>query len=296
MSAPPPVVPGPALEADLEALDARRGVADVGGLRLHYLDYGGGQPEIVVLAGITSPAITWDFVVRELRDLGRIVVPDLRGRGLSDAPASGYGLREHADDLLGLLDVLGVERPVLLGHSQGARVAAAFAVAHPGRAGALILLDPPLSGPGRPYPMSREVFHVQLEAARAGATADDVRAHFPRWPERELELRTRWLPTVAEAAIDGTHASFESETFEPLWRELRPPVALLYGEASPVVTAPDVAVLAALNPAAVLLAVAGAGHMLPWDELDATLALLRALIRPLRDAATSVMPEGGANR
>ena len=187
----------PALVAELGALPARSRFVTSGALRLHVLDYGGDGVPTLVLPGITSPAITQDLFVRRLVGPLRPIVADLRGRGLSDTPATdAYALDDYAGDAAAIVRELGLERPLVLGHSLGARIAAAFAVAHPELAGDLVLVDPPLSGPGRgPYPMSREAFVDQLREARRGTTPDEIRRYFPHWPEAELELRARWLPT-----------------------------------------------------------------------------------------------------
>ena len=71
--------------ADLADVPAASRWVRSGDLRLHVLDYGGAGVPLVVLPGITSPAITMDFVARELTDLVRPIVVDVRGRGLSDS-------------------------------------------------------------------------------------------------------------------------------------------------------------------------------------------------------------------
>lgn len=266
-----------ALEAELEALPAASRYVDAGDVRLHVLDYGGGGVPALILPGITSPAITQDFFVRELLPELRPIVVDLRGRGLSGTPADGsYGLDDYAADTAAVVRGLALERPLVLGHSLGARIAAAFAVAHPDLAGELILVDPPLSGPGRaPYPMSRQAFVDQLREAKAGTTPDAIRAYFPHWPQAELELRARWLPTCDEAAVVATHEGFEREDFFALWPRLSGSPVLIRGGASPVVTDAGAAELAEALPAAEIVAVPGAGHMVPWDDLGGFLAAVR---------------------
>jgi N-formylmaleamate deformylase len=270
-------MPDVALRAELDALPAESRFVDAGPLRLHVLDYGGDGLPALVLPGITSPAITQDFFVRELLPGLRPIVVDLRGRGLSDTPADGaYALTDYAADAAAVVRALGLERPLVVGHSLGARIAAAFAVAHPDLAGDLVLVDPPLSGPGRgPYPMSRQAFVDQLHEANAGTTPDAIRRYFPHWPEAELELRARWLPTCDEGAVVATHEGFEREDFFDLWPKLPGAPLLVRGGASPVVTDEGAAELAATRPDATIVSVPGAGHMVPWDDLDGFLAALR---------------------
>ncbi|MFF0146931.1 N-formylmaleamate deformylase [Amycolatopsis sulphurea] len=267
----------PSALADLEATSVW---VRSGDLRLHLLDYGPDHATpLVILPGITSPAVTMDFVARELTDLVRPLVLDLRGRGLSDdGPPDGYDLASYAADVEAVLDELGLQRPILLGHSMGARIAAQVAVSGRPALGGLILVDPPMSGPDRPYPTTLATFLSQLEQARRGTDADEVATHWPTWPRREQELRARWLASCSPAAIAGTHAGFESEQFLPLWTKLTLPTTLLFGTQSPVVTETDVAELGRSNPRHRLIGVAGAGHMVFWDQPSAALRALRALL------------------
>src|SRR5688572_5398500 len=82
-----------------------------GGLRHHYLQYGNGPP-IVVVPGITSPAITWEFVAEELADEFAVYALDVRGRGLTDRAASGaYRLPDFAADVAAVVEALDLDRP-----------------------------------------------------------------------------------------------------------------------------------------------------------------------------------------
>jgi N-formylmaleamate deformylase len=261
--------------ADLADVPAQSRWVRSGDLRLHVLDYGGDGVPLVVLPGITSPAITMDFVARELTDLVRPIVVDVRGRGLSDS-GKAYTLDDYADDTVAVLD--GLDRPLLLGHSMGARIAAVVAARGVPLRGT-VLVDPPMSGPGRgPYPTTLDAFLGQLEQAQRGTDADEVARSWPRWPRREQELRARWLSSCDAAAIAATHAGFESEDFFSTWPHVPAPTVLVYGGSSPVVTASGAAEAAATNPAARLVEVPGAGHMVFWDEPAAALRALREII------------------
>ncbi|MFD6067966.1 MULTISPECIES: isochorismatase family protein [Amycolatopsis] len=266
--------------ADLGDVPATSRWVRSGSVRLHVLDYGpsDGVP-VVVLPGITSPAVTMDFVARELTDLVRPLVLDVRGRGLSDG-APEYDLASYAADVEAVVDGLGLRDPILFGHSMGARIAARAAATRPFRG--TVLADPPLSGPGRaPYPTTLDAFLRQLAQARRGTDADEVARSWPRWPRREQELRARWLSSCSRSAIAATHAGFESEDFFGDWPKVPAPAYFLYGGASPVVTAVGAAEAAERNPSAELVEIAGAGHMIFWDEPEAALAALREALRKL---------------
>lgn len=111
------------------------------GLKLHYQQVGEG-PDVVMVHGITGNLAVWHLrLVPELASRCRLLTYDLRGHGLSDAPPSGYSLDDMADDLLGLLDALDLERPVVVGHSYGADIALYFAAAHPDRVTEVIAIE-----------------------------------------------------------------------------------------------------------------------------------------------------------
>jgi N-formylmaleamate deformylase len=267
---------------ELRSLGARSRWVESGRVRLHVLDYGGGNAPLLVLPGITSPAVTWDFVVAPLRDRFRPVVLDLRGRGLSDG-GPGYALDDYAADAEAVIAALSLTRPLLLGHSLGARIAARVAARGSAGIAGTIAVDPPLSGPERgAYPTSREAFATQLAEGLAGTDADAVRRHYPRWPRSELALRARWLCTCDADAVMATYERFTTEDFFDSWPLVPAPAAVIRGEQSPVVTAEGAAALAAAHPAATVRTIPDAGHMVPWDNLDGFMAELRLLLASFR--------------
>src|SRR5215212_7414417 len=102
---------------------------------------GEGPDPLVCLHGITAQHRAFNAPARHLGPSRGLLGVDLRGRGDSDKPESGYGLATHASDVIRVLDHLGLENAVLLGHSMGAFVALKTALASPDRVRALVLLD-----------------------------------------------------------------------------------------------------------------------------------------------------------
>jgi len=101
---------------------------------------GEGQP-ILCVHGLTANCRCWDLIASSLVPENNILAMDLRGRGLSDKPSSGYSLQHHIRDIVCLLDDLKQERIVLMGHSSGAYISMAFAANYPERTEKLILMD-----------------------------------------------------------------------------------------------------------------------------------------------------------
>ncbi|MGN9840390.1 alpha/beta fold hydrolase [Nonomuraea sp. H19] len=270
----------PAL-ADLAGVPARSRWVAAGPIRLHALDYGGDGVPLLVLPGITSPAIAMDFVARELTGLVRPIVLDVRGRGLSDDGPS-YTLEDYAADTEAVITRLGLDGAVLLGHSMGARIAGLTAAKGEVALRGTVLVDPPMSGPGRgPYPTTLAAFQSQLQQARRGTDADEVARSWPRWPRREQELRARWLASCGDEAVAATHRGFESEDFFDFWPSVPAPAVLVYGADSPVVTADGAREAARANVAARLVEIPGAGHMVFWDNPRGGLEAVRDILREL---------------
>jgi N-formylmaleamate deformylase len=115
----------------------------VSGLRLHYTRTGGDKPQIVLTHGFSDDGLCWTPVAAALEGEYDVIMVDARGHGRSEGPEWGYGPQDLADDLTGLIDKLGLDRPALLGHSMGAATALAVAGTRPHLVRAILLEDPP---------------------------------------------------------------------------------------------------------------------------------------------------------
>src|SRR5215203_2125370 len=102
---------------------------------------GEGPDPVVCLHGITAQHRAFNAAARHLGPSRGLVGVDLRGRGDSGKPESGYGLEAHAADVVRVLDHLGLESTVLAGHSMGAFVALKTALTYPDRVRSIVLLD-----------------------------------------------------------------------------------------------------------------------------------------------------------
>jgi pimeloyl-ACP methyl ester carboxylesterase len=101
----------------------------------------GTGPTVVAVHGLTANHTCWYPLAEALGGTCRLIAYDLRGRGDSDKPKSGYSLADHAADLLGLLDHFGLPRAIVMGHSLGAGLGVWFAAHHPERVDRLVLVD-----------------------------------------------------------------------------------------------------------------------------------------------------------
>jgi pimeloyl-ACP methyl ester carboxylesterase len=124
----------------------------VNNIQLHYQEFSDAIPTIVLLPGITANSSEFAGLIEAgLNSTLRVFTVDLRGRGLSDKPSSGYGMADYAADLIGLLDTLGLQQVILGGHSFGGVVAIYMAGQFPERISKIVLIDaaawiPPTGG------------------------------------------------------------------------------------------------------------------------------------------------------
>jgi pimeloyl-ACP methyl ester carboxylesterase len=113
----------------------------VNGIDLHLVDFGGQGEPIICVHGLTANSRFWDAVAERLTDRYHVLAVDLRGRGDSEKPLSGYNIRQHADDILGIIEHFAFEKVIYMGHSLGALIGVCFAAVYPERLSRLILVD-----------------------------------------------------------------------------------------------------------------------------------------------------------
>ncbi len=109
-------------------------------LHVHVAEVGTGEP-VVLLHGWPEHWWAWRTVIPLLADDYRIIAPDLRGFGWSDAPSAGYSTEELVDDLVGLLDALGLDEVLVIGHDVGGRLGFHLALREPNRVRRLVTLN-----------------------------------------------------------------------------------------------------------------------------------------------------------
>jgi pimeloyl-ACP methyl ester carboxylesterase len=248
----------------------------VDGVRLRYRESGAGEP-VVLLHGLGGDLQAWSGLGDSIAAEYRVIALDQRGHGESDAPAaaSAYG-REMGEDVVRLLDHLGVMRAHLVGHSMGAVIASYAAVRHPGRIATVSLLAPPF------YADSAAAASIMTPFAEDVARGDGLR-NFLR----------RFAPELSDSAADA----FNAEMMAASDRDMMIGVMRTFGaitvgqEGAAAASVPalvavgDRDVLAAQAralagwwPHARLLEIAGADHVsILWNP--ATLAGIRAQLR-----------------
>ena len=238
------------------------------GIRQHYLRYGGKGRPVVLVPGITSPAVTWGFVAEHFGRQFDTYVLDVRGRGLSEATDSiDYGLNACADDVGAFASELGLEGYALVGHSMGARIGVRAARRNPKGLERLVLVDPPVSGPGRRrYPAKLDWYIDSIRLMREGAGMEALRPFSPTWTDEQLRLRSEWLHTCNERAIVASYNGFHEDDVHADLAYLKVPTLLMVAGRGDVISTDDIDEIRQLMPWIETVQVPNAGHMIPWDD------------------------------
>lgn len=269
----------------------RTGEVEVGGVRLHYARVGGGPP-LVLAHGFSDDGGCWASIAEALAGEYDLIMPDARGHGRSSAPEREYGPEAHARDLAGLIAGLGLERPLLLGHSMGAISIMTLAALHPGLPRAIALEDPPpwwmFAGPIA----VDDGWRTQTRAWIAGFQSQSVdalvaarQAESPEWPPADLR------PWVESKRRLSQNVFNNQRSAEAGWRDglrrISCPALLLTGdvERGAMVSPAQAEALRALLPQLRTAHLPGASHDVRRRQFAPYVAAVRAFFAQLPPAA-----------
>jgi len=271
----------------------------LGGMRLHYLDWGGAGTPLLFLHGGGLTARTWDLVCLPLRASFRCLALDQRGHGDSEwSPGLDYGTAAHVRDLEGLIGHLGLRRPVLVGQSMGALNSLAYGARHPDAIAGLVLID---MTPDVRFEGTKRIFDFVTAPAELDSIEEFVERAMEFNPGRDPRLLRRSLLHNLRQLPNGkwtwkydrrhmTRERFDSmrEQVAGLWDlvgSVTCPTLVVRGERSDVVSTDGAAALAAALPQGEWVAVAGAGHTVQGDNPRGLAESLKPFLRRVQPQA-----------
>jgi len=268
-------------------------LALVNGRRTAFCDAGRG-PAVVLLHGPGGNLTHWVHVAPRLTGGFRVLGIDLPGSGESERPRGAPSVRACAEQVLGLLDLLRVERAAFVGHSLGANVAAELAVGHPDRVSRVALMDP--VGLERKPLWLRAAGRVLLSPTVFGGLLPTLwrPALELLFAERneytcafvhclETTCRTEDLRSIA-AAISGRREELLDRDLSGVLDHLAVPTLLAWGEEDPFVSRDALHAILARRPDFVLHEIRRCGPLPMIERPVETAALLRRHLEPLREA------------
>jgi esterase len=280
--------------SDVDVVAPQRNDVVVGGMRLHYLDWGiRGNPAVLFLHGGALTARTWDLVCLALRAEHHCLALDQRGHGDSEwSPSMDYSLEAHVRDAQGFIEISDVAPVVVVGHSLGAFVGIALAARRPELVRALVLVDavPPV-GPEAVRSVSEFILGPEefdsLDDVVARARAFNPR-RYPSLLRRSLMHNLRALPDgrltwkydrrhLSPDAFDRMRMRF-NELHEVLGSIACPTLVIRGGE-SKALSDEDAMRVARRMRDASWARIDGAGHTVQGDDPRALTDVLGAFLR-----------------
>jgi N-formylmaleamate deformylase len=255
------------------------GTVEVTGGRLAYHRTGGSGPVALLSHGLTDSGLCWFRLAQALAPEFDLVLLDARGHGDSSRIPEGGG--DPARDIAEAAAGLGLDRPMVMGHSVGGRATADYAGAYPDRVSKVILEDPVFLPPADPAATAkrRTRFREQVEGFRAMSQAELIamgRATSPGWHEDDFPA---WA--AAKPRVDPEAYPVYARPWQEAVAKISAPTLLVRGEAAlgGLVTPEIAAEAMAINPRIQSIEIPGAGHNTRRENFDAYLAAVRDFLR-----------------
>lgn len=241
-----------------------------------------GGEAVLLLHSLGTDLHVWDPQAAALCRCHRVIRPDLRGHGLSEAPAGPYTMKLLARDALALLDGLGVRRAHVCGVSIGGRIAMEMAAIAPDRVSSLILCDTALEFP------PPETWQQRMDAVAKGGMAAVADAVMERWvldqSQPSSKALRRMLLRTDPAGYAGCAAALRDTRGADVAGRICCPATVLVGEKD--VSTPPAAAQAVRDaiPGSDLVTIADAAHI-PTFECEA--AVTGALLAHMRKSVSA---------
>lgn len=265
-------------------------IRDVAGAKVHYIDEGSG-PAVILIHGFAGSTFSWRHVIHGLAQSNRVIAVDLPGFGFSDrGPDVDFSHTAQTERIVGLMELLGIERATLVGHSMGGAIAERVAANHPERVDRLVLVaainaahPPEAARPARAAGPMFALVGVAQRSPRAmyamGRRALPRMVHDRAYATEEV-MRGYVDPLLIPGTVAAVRRMSEAARDEaPLdLSEVTAPTLVLSGASDHVVPPERGLELAAAIPGARHLIVPEAGHLLAEERPEAFLEEVLAFL------------------
>jgi pimeloyl-ACP methyl ester carboxylesterase len=246
---------------------------------------GSNHDALVFLHGWTCDSAFWITQRRHFSGRRRVIVPNLRGHGPSDAPRQGYAVSDFVDDLKWQLDELGVERAIVVGHSMGGTIGLELAARDPGRITGLLMIDS-VFFPSADFLADLKGLEAVIEEAGLESCLQQA-ADVLFLPTDDIDLRAAILERmsltprhVAKLAMSGHLFDYDPA---PALIGCNIPVGYI-SASSPLA---DLAKVRDLCPRLMTSQALGSGHFLPLlvpDQINAMIETFAGIVKSTRSS------------
>jgi pimeloyl-ACP methyl ester carboxylesterase len=260
----------------------------IGGINLALEDRGVGIP-LLFIHGYPLSRRIWDLQLEGLADAARLIAPDLRGHGDSDAAPGPYSMDLLADDCQALLEALGITVPVVLcGLSMGGYIAFAFNRKFPERVAGLILTA---TRPGEDSPEGKVNRDKAADLARRSGPSAIAESMLPKMlsPKSYVE-KPELVHSVSEimqgTSLDGIIGDLMGMKMRsdstPTLRKIEKLTLILHGSDDQLIPPSEAIAMRGAIPEARLNLLPDAGHLLNMEQPQLFNSAVREFIRELQ--------------
>ena len=246
----------------------------VNGVSLNYDEWGTGHP-LLLLMGFGDGLHAWANQVPAFAEKFRTIALDHRGSGESEAPRGGYSIPQFADDAIGLMDRLGVERAHVLGYSMGGRVGQDMAARYPDRVSALVLAASAARANAlNVYSLRASAWLYETYGPEAAAAFGPLISFTHAWFEDRLDSLTEALgepvyEPMPMHAYRGHVEAIEKHDSTPILGRIAAPTLVLMGDGEWLNPMADARVMLDGIPGATLRVLEHGGHGFLWEIPEA---------------------------
>lgn len=246
------------------------------GIELYYETHGAGEA-LVLISGLGYSSWQWHRMLPFLTQHFQVITFDNRGVGQSDKPAGPYTAQMLAADTVGLLDELGIEKAIIMGHSMGGFIAQAMTLDFPQRVAKLILCSTNFGGP-RHVPVTPEAMKVLMDVSSDALTRFKnglAVSAAPGWAEKNTELVQKWVEWRMANPIEPLHYQAqlaiglallpEAAAFEHKLSQISAPTLVLFGAHDTVTPPANADLLAKQIAGSQIRILPDAGHFFPME-------------------------------
>ncbi|MEW6337913.1 MAG: alpha/beta fold hydrolase [Acidobacteriota bacterium] len=258
---------------------------EVRGVGWEVEDHGEGVP-LLLIHGFPLSSEIWRPIRPALEQVARVITPDLRGFGESDAEGGDYDVRSYTTDVIALLDLLGIERAVIGGHSMGGYIAQRCAAEHRERLLGLLLVSTRASGDGQEARARRNaaIDHIRRQGSAEFLASfvpkligPSTRERAPRFADELASLAAEVPDHVLIGCLAGMR---DRPDFTADLPGIDVPALVLVGDEDSVTPLEDARLMAQLLPRATLAVIPGAGHT---PSIERPIATSEAIARFVRE-------------
>lgn len=241
---------------------------------VRYLLSGEAGNPVLLLHGWGGSVESWRPVFDELAKSNLVVAVDLPGHGESDTPLSPWGVSDYASCMLQVMEYLGLEKPCVIGHSFGGKVAIQMAALYPDCFSKMILVNSAGVNPSRP-----PKYYLKVVLAKTGKLLARYLGKLGRVARDSIYKRIGSKDYVSAGPLRATFVKIVNEDLTKLLPQVKLPTLLIWGKDDKDTPLSSGEVMSRLIPNASLVVFDYAGHFAYLDQYNKFMLLVKQFLK-----------------